>query len=395
MIVGRGVVLMLVLCCSTIGAGQASNPAQQYFEAGEKAIAENRLDAAAQAYESLTRVEPKLAEAHAKLGLIYYMQGRFAEAAPQFRTALRLKPQLENADVLLAVCYSELSRYAEALPGLEKGFRHPADDKTRRVIGLELQRSFIGLNQLDKAAQTAIELSHLYPDDPEILYHAGRIFGDLAYSWMKRLTSVAPDSVWVRQAAGEAHEIQQHYDLAIAEYRKVIALEPNRPGIHFRLGRTLLSRPGEPGFSEEALREFQREYELDPTNSRAAYEIGEIYRKSGQLEKAGELFAIAVRNQPDFEEGQIGLARVLIELNRPAQALEHLQQAVRVDPENEVARYQLALVYKALGNAEAHAKELEQFRRLRDAKKQQQSQLSQGPLPLSDVTRQTLDPEPK
>src|SRR5882762_2227705 len=208
---GRGVVVMLVICCSAIGAGQASNPAQQYFEAGEKAIAENRLDAAAQAYESLTRVEPKLAEAHAKLGLIYYMQGRFADAAPQFRTALRLKPQLENADVLLAVCYSELGRYAEALPGLEKGFRHPTDDKTQRLIGLELQRTFIGLNQLDKAAQTAIEMSHLYPDDPEILYHAGHIFGDLAYSWMKRLTSVAPDSVWVRQAAGEAHEIQQHH----------------------------------------------------------------------------------------------------------------------------------------------------------------------------------------
>jgi hypothetical protein len=57
-----------------------------------------------------------------------------------------------------------------------------------------------------------LELSQLYPDDPEVLYHAGRLHGDIAYQSMQRLSQVAPDSVWVHQATGEAHEVQGQYE---------------------------------------------------------------------------------------------------------------------------------------------------------------------------------------
>jgi len=41
---------------------------------------------------------------------------------------------------------------------------------------------------------------------------------------------------------GEAYESQGNHDLAISEYRKVLALEQAGQCIHFRLGRTLLAR---------------------------------------------------------------------------------------------------------------------------------------------------------
>ena len=66
---------------------------------------------------------------------------------------------------------------------------------------------------------------------------------------------------------GEAYESQGNHDLAISEYRKVLALEPGRTGIHFRLGRALLARlqqtNARPEDSAEALKEFEQELQLD------------------------------------------------------------------------------------------------------------------------------------
>ncbi len=84
-------------------------------------------------------------------------------------------------------------------------------------------------------------LKKVYPDDPEVLYHTGKIFGNYAFLTMQSLWHVGPDSIWRHQAAAEAYESQQSFDLALNEYRAVLALDPRRPGIHYRMGRTLLA----------------------------------------------------------------------------------------------------------------------------------------------------------
>jgi tetratricopeptide (TPR) repeat protein len=388
------VIVAILLCRPAAPAPQAAKPsqdAQKYFQEGEKAISENRLDAASQAYEKLAQINPAVPEVHAKLGLIYYMQSRFADAVPQLRTALRLNPALPEAGTLLSICYAELGRYSEALPGLEKAFHHSPDAKLRRLTGLQLVRSYSGLGQRDKAVRATLELCNAYPDDPEILYDMGHLFGDISYSAMKRLAAVAPDSVWVLEASGEKYEASGAYDLAIAQYRKVIALDPARADIHFRLGRAQLAKSGSSDEQAEALSEFLKEYNLTGANT-AAYEIGEIYRRKGQSEKALQYFALAIRNRPDFEEAQVGLGRVLLQLGKPDKAFPHLQRALESNPESEVAHYQLARVYSALGNTAARAEELQQFRRLRQIKQTQRTFLAQGL--LGDVTQQTLDSDP-
>src|SRR6059036_349774 len=70
---------------------------ERYFREGEKALAERRLDDAARAYQKLSELDPKTAEVHAKLGIIYYQLGGFHEAIPALRQALKLKPGLPGA----------------------------------------------------------------------------------------------------------------------------------------------------------------------------------------------------------------------------------------------------------------------------------------------------------
>jgi tetratricopeptide (TPR) repeat protein len=388
---------LLSLLCALFAVSEArawqagATQAQRYLQEGEKALAEGRYDDAEQVYEKLRELAPNMAEAHARLGLIYYQQGKFEQAERALRQAIKLKPGLPNTGLLLAMTLSELGRYKEAAPALEKGFKSVTDPALKRASGLRLSRAYTGLGQDDKAVEVALELTRLYPKDPETLYQAARLFANYAYLSTVKLAEVAPDSLWLYLAAGEAYESQGRPDAAIREYKKILSLRPNRPGVHYRIGRVLLAlatQSSDGAVSEsEALREFEHELQLDPTNANAAYEAGEIHRKSARYDRAAELFSQALKYYPDFAEALAALGRTLVSLGKAEQALAPLAKAIALDAENQVAWFQLAQAQRALGNAAEQQKALAEFQRLRDLKRQAEINI----LKRQEVTRQSLD----
>lgn len=347
-------------------AGQSVSDAalQETYRDAEAAFREQRLGDAAAGYVKLAELSPGTAEVHAKLGLIYYLQGQFQAAVPAFRTALRLKPGLPNVDALLAISLAGIGNYSEALPGLEAAFSDPRNEELRKLIGLELQRTCLALGRNQDAGRIVAELSELFPDDPEVLYHTGRYHADMATASMQRLLAVSPDSVWGHQASGDALESLGNHELAIVEYRKALEVRPGQPGVHYSIARAIQSSEGLAGTEDDAMEAYRQELRIDPSNALAAYELGEALRKRSQLEAASELFEQAVSHRPEFGLGRIGLGRVLRELEKPAQARPHLEAAVRIAPDNEIARYQLALVYRALGELAAAEREMREFQRL-------------------------------
>ncbi len=379
-------------CSAALAQAPEPGTLERYAAEGQKALAEHRWADAARAYEKLRELSPGTAEVHAQLGMIYFQQQDFARAVPTLRRALKLKPGLPNVDILLAMCLSELGQYKEALPGLQKGFGQSEDTALRRATGLQLQRSYTGLGQDDEAVEVALQLTRLYKDDPEVLYHTSRLFSNYAYLLTMRLAEVAPTSVWMHQAAGEANESLGSYDAALDEYRKVLALAPDRPGIHYRLGRVYLAR-ARPPLSEadaeaNAARELEEELRVDPSNADAAYELGEIRRKAGDLDRARELFQVAVEHYPDFEQGLVGLGRVLVAQGKADLALPPLEKAVSLNPEDDVAYFQLYQAHRALGHREEQEKAQAEFQRLRTRKREQERL---NLLRQHAVTQQELD----
>jgi tetratricopeptide (TPR) repeat protein len=392
-----GAVIGLVLSLASADVAVAQTPAspaemQQHARAGERALSEGRYADAEAAFERLRQLSPATAEIHARLGVVYFQQGKFSQAAVALREAIRLKPGLPRVHTLLALSLSELGQYEDALPALTREFSQPADPVLQRMSGLHLQRIYTGLGRDADAVEVALRLSRLHPDDPEVLYHSGRIFANFAYVQTMRLASVAPDSVWLHLAAGEANQSQGLYDAAIREYRQVIAAAPRRPGVRLRLGRALLERSVKEGTADDAVearRAFEEELALDATNANAAYELAEMRRKAGELEAARQLFEQAVTSYPEFDAARVGLGRTLISLGRPAESLDHLFAAIAGNPANEVAHYQLAQAYRALGNTAEQEKALNEFNRLRALHQ------PTGVVPelKRDVTPQLLDPK--
>jgi len=396
-----GTVLRVFLPCviwlifsQTAAWTQSTNSvsAELYAEEGQKALAAGRYGDAQAAYEKLRQLEPEVAEIHANLGLIYFQERRFDQAVSSSRQALKLKPTLTNTQNILALSLSELGRYAEALPGLERGFHKSTDPEIKRMCGLQLLRVYSGLRRDRKAVDVALELSGVYPDDPEVLFHTGKIYGNFAFLTMQKLAQVAPTSVWRHQTLAEAYESQGNYDSAIGEYKQVLAMDPHRPGIHYRLGRTFLARSRATTSAEDvsaATEEFSQELNLDPLNSNSAYELGEIHRNGGEFEEAQKSFELALKNHPDFEEAHLGLAAVLTSLHKPELALPHLQEAISLNRENEVSWYRLGQVEGILGHSSQQQKAMAEFQRLHSAKNAQES--GKKLLSPDEVTKQDLD----
>lgn len=387
----RSALLLLLLFLVNICTAQTPSLDEQYA-AAQNALAAGRYPEAEQAFGQLARTHPEVAEIHANLGLIYFEERKFNAAVPELRTALKLKPSLANSAAILAMSLSELGHYSEAMPGLEKGYRS-ADPEMKRMCGLQLERAYTGLKRDSDAVRIALEMERLFPNDPEVQYHDGKIFGNFAFLTMQKLWQASPDSVWKHQAEGEAFESQGSYEAAIGQYRDVLAQDPQRPGIHYRLGRVLLARSQKTGSKEDvsaAAKEFEQELAIDPTNANAAYELAEIDRNAGQLEDAQKYFERALNGHNDFKEAHLGLAATLMALQKPELAVAHLRKSLALDPESEVAWWRLAQVERALGNSDEQKRALAEFQRLH-GRANEQPESARKLFSPEEVTKQQVE----
>ncbi len=365
---------LLVLCFIfplTAGA-QASNRGQEEEVAAvaQQALAAGQFEVARGAFEQLAKMEPAVAEVHANLAAVYFQLHQYDLAVREVHTAQRLKPGMVKLDSLLALSLAEMGRYPEALPHLEKGFKQTADPNVRRLCGLQLLRAYTGLGRDSDAVETSLALNKLYPDDPEILYHTGRIYGNFAYVVMQKLHDNAPGSIWMIQSQGEANEAQKNYEAAIAAFTRVLQLDPQRPGIHYRMGRVYLTRFREGQKAEDhdaAVREFMAELEVDPSNGNAAYELAYMQVEAGNLEEGRTQYEHIVDRFPDFEEALVGLGGVLLDLHKPELAVAPLERAAKVNPGDEAAWYRLSTAYRATGNRDGQRKALAEFQKVHGA----------------------------
>lgn len=385
--------LALAFSCFSLRAAlpQAGyeDDAASFAEAGQKALSAGHYAEARDSFEKLAKLEPGIAEVHAALAAIYFKQREFELSVNEVRTARKLKPSLPKLDSLLGLSLSEMGEFEQALPLLEKGFHQTADPDVRRMCGLQLLRAYTGLSRDSDAVETGLELNKLYPKDPEVLYHTGRIYGNYAFVVMSTLHDNAPGSIWTIQAQGELHESQKEYDEAISSFNHVLTIDPHRPGVHYRLGRIFLTRFTEAQRSEDrdaAEREFAAELAIDPGNGNSSYELAVIQTDLGNLDEARKLYEQVLERYPNFEEALVGLGGVCLDSQKPEPAITALEHAIKLNPKDDVAWYRLARADRAAGNKEGQQKALAEFQKLSKAK----------PLhkPVGDdITPQQLGPE--
>jgi len=245
---------------------------------------------------------------------------------------------------------AETGHCVEAMPLLKKSFPQTSDKDLKLKLGFDAVRCAMTLNQPDAAVDFLRLLNRQFPRAPEVLYLTVHIYSDLSLRASQELAETAPSSNEAHQLNAESLEVQGRWEEAAAEYQRILKDNPRAVGIHFRLGRLLLSKPDPEGLLvEQAKQEFKQELEIDPTNAGAEYVLGELARQAQQIPEAIEHFTRATRLDASFVDAFLGLGMALVLNKQYSDAIPPLETVGKSRPTNSTGHNYLSIAYGRVG----------------------------------------------
>jgi rhomboid protease GluP len=128
---------------------------------------------------------------------------------------------------------------------------------------------------------------------------------------------------------------------ALERFREAARRAPHDARPHEQIGSLYLEEKS----LDRAIQEFDEAVRLDPASARAKLGQGLAYQLKGDLGKAHQAFEQALGKNPDTPEGQELLADLCAEQKLYAEAIQHYQEALRLQPDMAVAHNNLAWLY--------------------------------------------------
>ena len=150
------------------------------------------------------------------------------------------------------------------------------------------------------------------------------------------------------------------HDEAIAEFKRAIELDPSFAHPHNGLGSVYRDL----GRHDEAIAEYRRAIELDPTGAYPHNGLGNVYRDLGRHDEAMAAYQRAIELDPTFAYPHNGLGNVYRDLGRYDEAIAAYQRAIELDPTFATAHISLASLYRYLGRTDDWARHIAEARRL-------------------------------
>lgn len=284
----------------------------------------------------------------------------------------KISPEVSPGAVAKATSLAETGHCREALPQLKAALGHIVDPSLKRRAGSAGVRCSMSANDAPAALSFLLWLNREFPHDPEVLYLTSHVYSDLAIRASNELLTTAPGSPQVHELNAEALETMGKWNEAAEEYRAVLAKEPQMPGIHYRIGRLLLSQPDAPPSSKDAAKtEFEEELRIDPKNAGAEFVLGELARQAELWPDAIAHFSRATQLDAGFADAYIGLGRALLGSGKGLEAVAPLKTAANLQPDNPAVHFQLATAYRRVGNKPEADREFALYKQA--AEKSQQS----------------------
>ena len=222
--------------------------------------------AAIQTYQEMAKLGPE-SEKHAQMLLIEtYRDSRDIDRAiVEAKKALSESPKDENLTVTVAMLYSEKPDPAQATQILQTLLHGNSQDQQIYIDMAQVQQRGKKYGDAEQSAQKAEELAQTDADKAAAQFMLGAIY------------------------AGE-----KKYDLAEAQFRKVIAANPNDASALNFFGYILADR----GIRlDEAVSLTQRAVKQEPENSAYLDSLGWAYYKQNKLAEAEEYLQKAVNGQ--------------------------------------------------------------------------------------------------
>jgi len=280
-------------------------------------------------------LSPKNAEYLMRLGLILAMQERPKVAAIFFERALKLDPKNLIVRQHLAGSQWQSGRLDASQENLEVILKaHPRDSEALLMLGM-------------------------------VLMDAGRF--PAAHAVAQRATEAMPSSDQAYAVRGMAEMRMLRYTEAATSYRRAAELNPKGPDVNLGLAMSLWAA----GNTAESFAIFEQGLKRFPEDAFHCLEYGRLLLKSAKPDdSAAETRAIgllqnALALNPSLPEAHYLLGDLALRRSNPEKALQHLEEAVKLDPGSSKIHFALSRTHRRLGRMEDAAREEGVFQSLK------------------------------
>jgi tetratricopeptide (TPR) repeat protein len=351
------------------GSSRAAAIHDHLRQAGEYLKA-NDPDSAVKEFDAVLALDPKNAQAYANLGVIAFFQRDYQKAVPYLRKALAIDPSLTKTQGLLGICERRMGDPA-ARALLEKSFAKLKDKPLRLQVGMELAGLYDQQGDPGATACVMRTLVDLAPDNVDVLFTAQRVYSELADDTLNKLAVLAPGSARMQQVIAERLINAGDLKGAIDHYRKALQIDPRLAGVRFELGEAILqSSPTDPATQAAAQKEFEAGIAIDGDTAQIESALGGIAWSQSDMDRALSHYQRAYKLNPNEVDAQLGLARLLMQQQKPQEAIRYLNAAIQSDPLNSEAHYRLALAYRHLQMQDRAHQEMHLFQEITKTKDQ-------------------------
>lgn len=289
-------------------------------------------------YQRAIQLNPKLASAYANLGAALQAEGKTDEALDAFKKAQRLDPKNDTVNKYLASIQqtNESQQFQKAMALQDQG-KH-----------VEAIPYFVKALSLD-------------PDNPDVMVAYGvslQNTGKLpdAIAQYKQAIAKSPSNGSYHFYLATAYHQQQLYDKAKAEYEKTLSLEKDNQDV-IRQAREALSGIGQTETQSvltsavdaynqknytKALTLVNKAIAASPQDATAYYYKALILSDENRPREAVQDYQLAVKYQPDFKDAYYGLGIALDKEKNPTAAKNAFQKFLDLSkntPDDDFIKY--------------------------------------------------------
>lgn len=291
-----------------------------------------------------------------RLGSSYRSIEQFQPAVDAFREMAEVDPDVAaGAEVQIIATYQAAKDFSKAEAEADAAYKKYPDDKDLRATRASL------LADMGKTDQAAAEMRKLMDgkDDLKVLidladvYQKGKNWGEMAKTLdaAEKLAKNDDDKVQVAFLRGAMYERQKNFTASEAEFRKVLAVDPDNAGALNYLGYMLADRDVR---LEEAQDMILKALQISPNSPAYLDSLGWVYFRLNKLPEAEEKLKQALEYMSRDATVHDHLGEVYMREGKIKDAVAQWQSSVKewqTSSPGEMDRAEMSKVQKKLDEA--------------------------------------------
>lgn len=385
------IALHLLVAVLLVGCSSKSSRVDRYISNADDRFSSGDYASAEIEYLNAIKLDHELHHAVARLGVIYFDQGRLRQAAPHLRRAVQLDPDNLEVAYRLALLYLA-SGDAAAAKASSLGILE-TDPQNRHAPIILVTSLGIEHNQASEQIQQTLEAFEAgAPDNPSY-----QVAQAIRLARLERMDEA-------KQAVQQALEIDPHAAYAHSTFAKIYAAEGHDDTIEAALSAAAKDTPVRSPFRLELIQFYLQGYDIEKGRSHltemleaapnlvpALVLLARVEQADNDVEGALKTIHSILYLDPTNHDGLIMKAACLRRLDNAVEAAPLLSDLVKLYPNSHLAYFELAQTHAVLNQSKQASQSLLQALHLKPDFHQARALLSLIQLNSGDYGRSTIN----